>query len=447
MYNIFKPLLQQMLDMIPDEPLKNKLIRNGFWLYFFQFILAPAGYLIKVMVSNELTVEDVGLFYSIMWLISIVSAYNDLWLTEALQYYLPHYFIDKEYNKAKTIIIFTRIIQFISGLIISGLLYFWSDLLATHYFHSKSATTLLKYFSLYFLIINFFQVINSLFIAVQDVKRQQGIDVIRMRSVVILTFVSIKRGVLDSLIFTKRWLIWVLVAMIWSWFWLKKNFRWLFRDYSITRDKWLIKKQRSYGLWILIGIGAGTLLGQVNQQFALYFFWAKEAGYWTNYLSFYTIVGVITGPLISYLFPLLNELYKKWEEEKIKLLYRYLFIGIIIFGIIGWIGWYFLSEWVAVILFGEKFRQSGILFHHYAPFTITLPLIWILFQDIASRGMVRQRVFAIIYALIINTIASIILWKYFGLTGLVYGQLMWNLVLVWCGRYWWRKDKKFNHKN
>ena len=48
-----------MLDIIPDEPLKNKLIRNGFWLYFFQFIVAPAGYLIKIMISKELSVEDI----------------------------------------------------------------------------------------------------------------------------------------------------------------------------------------------------------------------------------------------------------------------------------------------------------------------------------------------------------------------------------------------------
>jgi len=112
------------MDLIPDEPLQTKLIRNGFRLYFFQFLLAPAGYLIKMMISRELSVEDIGLFYSIMGLITIISAYNDLGLTEALQYYLPHYFIDKEYSKAKTIIVFTWLMQFISGFLISGLLYF-----------------------------------------------------------------------------------------------------------------------------------------------------------------------------------------------------------------------------------------------------------------------------------------------------------------------------------
>jgi O-antigen/teichoic acid export membrane protein len=110
------------MDLIPNEPLKDKLLRNGFRLYFFQFLVAPAGYLIKMMVSRELSVEDIGLFYSIMGLIGIISVYNDLGLTEALQYYLPHYFIDKEYSKAKTIIIFTWLVQFISGILVAGIL-------------------------------------------------------------------------------------------------------------------------------------------------------------------------------------------------------------------------------------------------------------------------------------------------------------------------------------
>ncbi len=374
-----------------------------------------------------------------MGLITIISAYNDLGLTEALQYYLPHYFIDKEYSKAKTIIVFTWLMQFISGFLIAWLLYRGSDWLAISYFKTESASLLLKYFALYFIIINLFQVITSLFVAVQNVKRQQGVEAVRMRSTVILTFLSIYRWILTMVRFTQRWLVGVIIALIGSRFWLKKNFWWLLRDYPMIWDRKLIKQQRSYGLWILIGVGAGTLFGQVNQQFALYFFWAQAAGYWTNYLSFYTMVGILTWPLISYLFPLLNELYKKGEEEKIKLLYRYLFIGIAIFGIVGWIGGYFLSEWTAVLLFGEKFRQSWTLFQYYAPFVITLPLIGIFFQDIASRGMVKQRVWTIVYALVVNIIASLILWKYFGVAGLVYGQLLGNLVLVGCGWYRWRK--------
>lgn len=55
--------------LFPDEPLKNKLLRNGFRLYFFSFIVAPTGYIIKVIASRELSVEDIGIFYSVLGII------------------------------------------------------------------------------------------------------------------------------------------------------------------------------------------------------------------------------------------------------------------------------------------------------------------------------------------------------------------------------------------
>ena len=65
-----------------------------------------------------MSVEDIGLFYSILGLIGIVASYNDLGLTESLQYFLPHYLIAKDYVKAKTLLITTWLIQIVSGVVI-----------------------------------------------------------------------------------------------------------------------------------------------------------------------------------------------------------------------------------------------------------------------------------------------------------------------------------------
>ena len=423
----------QITDLLSEETLQTKLVRNGFWLYFFQFLVAPAGYLIKMMISRELSVADIGLFYNILWFIGVISIYNDLGLTEALQYYIPHYLIDKDYIKAKMIIVFTWIVQLISGFAVAGILYFGAEYFWPSYFHTADAIPLLQYFAFYFIILNLFQVISSLFIATQNVKRAQGVDMIRIWTVVILTFVSWYRWQLTALSFAWRWLCGVVVALLVSWIGLKKNFWWILRDYPLVRDKQLIWQQRKYGLRVLIGAWAGGLLWQINQQLAWYFLWNEAAWYWTYYLSFYTIVGVVVGPLISYLFPLLNELYKKGEDEKVALLYRLLFSGIIIFGVVWWIAGYFLAEPLSVLLFWQKFISSWTLFKHYAPFIFTIPLIGVLFQDIASRGMVQQRVYVLVIALIANIVASYIFITMYGLTWLVYAQLIGNLVLV----VWW----------
>ena len=101
-------------DFIPDELLKTKLLRNGFWMYFFAFLVAPTGYIIKLVIAQSLSVEEIGIFYSAMGVVMILSAYNDLGLTEALQYYLPRYLIAKDFDKTKSIALYTLLLQLCS---------------------------------------------------------------------------------------------------------------------------------------------------------------------------------------------------------------------------------------------------------------------------------------------------------------------------------------------
>ena len=426
-------------NYIPDELLEKKLIRNGFWLYFFSFIVAPTWYLIKIMIAWSLSIEEIGLFYSVLGLVSIFAAYNDLGLTESLQYYLPHYLIDRKYNESKSIFIYTLLLQLISGILIGGFLYFGAQWLSIRYFKNELARPLLQYFSFYFLFLNIFQAINSFFIATQKVKRSQGLEAARMWFVTLGTAALMFWWTLSLNSFSLMRITWVLISCILGYWGLHKHFGSIIHKATTLWDKWLFNKQRKYGIRVMIGAGTGTLFGQINQQFALYYLWAEAAWYRAYYLSFYTIVGIVTWPLIAYLFPLLNELYKKNQHDKITYLYKLLFIGIVLFGLIGGLSGYFLAQPVAVLLFGEQFRQAGVLFQYYAPFIFTIPLLGILFQDIASRGMVKQRVWVLVLWLMANTLASFILGNQYGLPGLVYAQLIGNIVLIIGGRYYYRK--------
>lgn len=434
------PLPEEHHTLLQDEPLKDKLLRNWFRLYFFWFIGAPAGYVIKVLIAGELSVGDIGVFYSIIGFIGIISAYNDLGLTEALQYYLPHYFIDKEFGKAKTIIVFTWVVQFLSIIVVCGVLRFWADWLTLHYFKSDIAPLLLRYFCLYFLFINLYQVLQSVFIATQKVKIYSALDAARIRIIVLLTAGSIRFSHLTVITFTIWWITGLFLATMGTCLYFRKEFKRLFSKIPFERSKHVIQKQRSYGFRVLLGTSAGTLLGQVNQQLALYRFGPEAAGQWAYYLSFLTLISVIVGPIISYLFPLLNELYKKDENIKIRYLYKILFLGTLIFGVVGGVSAYFFAEPFAVFLYGEQFRQAGTLFRSFAPFIFTIPLSGILFQDIASRGLVKQRVFAIFMGLCINILISWRLWHSLRMQWIVYGQVAGTVSLIIMGMFLWKKN-------
>ena len=139
-------------DLLQDETLSQKLIKKGFWLYLFWYLIAPGGYLIRLLISNspKVSVADVGILYSIISLISFLNVYNDLGLTESLQYFLPKFWIKKEYNHIKTTIYLSFLVQFGTAILIALGLWFGSDWLAINYFHNPISADILKYFCLYF---------------------------------------------------------------------------------------------------------------------------------------------------------------------------------------------------------------------------------------------------------------------------------------------------------
>lgn len=425
------------------EPLKNKLLKNSFWLYFFAFLVAPAWYILKLIIARQLTLEEIGLFYSVLWLVTIISAYNDLGLTDAIQYFIPKYIIQHRYAKAVTLVWITCWMQLITAAFFWGMLYFFSGRLAEHYFHSSLAAPVLQVFSLYFLIINLYQVAVSLFFATQKVKRAQGVDTARMWSIVAFTAVmAYAVDVLSLLLYTyiRLWgvIVWLLVAFIGT----RNLFPWIF----VKPSEWLkknreIKKRLSYGWRVMIWQSAGTLYGQVNQQLVLFFLGSANAAIRAYYLVFFSIISIVSVPLSSYLFPLLNELYEKQENNKIQVLYKYLLYAVIAFGIVGGITAYYLSPRISEFLFGAAFRQAWELFQLFSPWIFMMPCISIIFSDIASRGMVRERVYVLLIGLVVNTVASYFFIRAYGLVWSVYGHIAGTvsllLVSLWFYRAQW----------
>lgn len=162
------------------QTLGQKLIKKSFRIYVFHILVIPTGYISKVLVSHSLTVEEVGLFYSILGIIGLLSAYNDMGLTEALQYYLPQYKHHKKWNEYKTLVIITFLSQTISALLLIGFIFVGADRLSVHYFHSAQAADLLKIFAWYFLFLNITQVFYSVVTSHQDVVSNGAVEAIRM---------------------------------------------------------------------------------------------------------------------------------------------------------------------------------------------------------------------------------------------------------------------------
>lgn len=392
--------------ILDDEWVFHKLKSKWIRIYAFSFLAVPVSYGIKLLASRELAVDDIWLIYGLLWFIGLISVYNDLWLTDALQYFLPKYIINKDAAKAKWLMYFTLVSQLISWLFLGILLFFLAPRLAQNYFHSPEAGYLLKYFWIYFFVINFFQVLQSFYFAVQHVKAERIIEFTRM-TLVLISIVWFRQFWMLSLytLAVGRVIGVSLTTLISARYFFTRYYKnFLSWTHSISsRDA---RTRIWYGFWSLIGANARTIFGQIDMQFILIYMGKESAWYRTNYMSLNSLSSYIFIPLLSFLFPVFTELAEKKQFQKIILLRKRLFISILWFwGIVGYI---FHTRWeeIAKMVFSDKYLLSWEILSASA-FLLMSPLLGIMnFQLLRSLGKVRIVTFIQIWIVLLHTLVS-----------------------------------------
>lgn len=422
------------IDLLPDQPLGEKLIKKGFWLYFFSYLIGPIGYFIRIIISNNLTVSDVWIVYSIIWFVSLLSSYNGLWLTESLRYFIPKYYIKKQFNFIKTSIFWSLWIQTLTSTLIIFFLRQGSDWLALNHFHSVEAGQILRYFCRYFLGINLFQVLQSVIISFQDTLISKLMEFIKMFAILSFSiiFFFIWKG--SILTYSLAWILWLWVAMIIGIILSWKKYGFVLTAWKLSHDKVMLSKYWKYSLWAFLAMNAGVLLWMIDQQMIIVILWAENAWYYTNYLSLFNIIWILVSPIFMLLFPMFTEILAKKQMNKLKLLQNFLYTYLSLLTISLSVLLVVLGPEIVTILYGNKFIFSGILLSYGASFFVLNTLLSINFTILAGMGKVKQKTLITLLAAWVNIVLNLILlntiWIYWALISTMFGWfLMWILTL------------------
>jgi stage V sporulation protein B len=429
--------------------LSEKFIKKGFWLYLFSFIIAPMGYIVKIIISWELTVSEVWILYGIISLIWLISAYNDLWMSASLNYFVPQFVTEKRYDRVKSILFFALFIQIFTSLLIALSLYLGADFIANNYFQTNAAKETLKIFAFYFIWINILQTLSGFYIAVQDTFNQKIIDF--TRNIIVMFFVLyIFFWDLSSLVnYSYSWLIWLYIWLIISLYifynkYYKKYFKWE----KIIFEKELIIRIVKYAWLVAIWASAWVILSQMDMQMIIYILWTTDAWYYTNYLSIIWIPFLFITPIFWMLFPIYSELYAKWEINKIKqikqIFYKFFTAIWIAFNLLFFI----FSEIIAFSLFWEKFITSWMILKYSILFLMFNFLLQINWNILSWIWKVKERVKIVFIAIVFNFFTNLILINYIWVYWAALATWIW-WILIWLlwEYYLWKKYRvKFNYK-
>ncbi len=404
-----------------DHHLSQKwVIKNTFWIYLITFLIAPMQYVIRMMIAKELPLEQVGIFYSLMWLTGIIAIYNDLWFREAIGYFYPQYLAKKDHNKAKTILVVTLILQIISSLLFAVILYRASDWIALHYLKDSSGSFAIQVFGAYLLFYIIYNFIDGIFMIFQDWFWNKIIGFISYILLVLCVFLTPSwlfsfLGVRSNLTgFILSNIVPSIICIGIGLFVFLKKYYTTIKQWTLQRDRPEYKKIQWYAFGVLITNNIIYLISQIDLQFTTFLFGAKEAALYSYGMMITNLTISLLAPIGGLLYPMISHFKARKEDHK---------FGMVMYGVMNYL-WalalslslflWMYSNHIATFLFGGEYRHAWSLIKRNLPFVVCGLLWWILYTVYAWLGMIKDRMKMLIGVLIINialnTILSRILW-------------------------------------
>ncbi len=387
-----------------QETLAEKFVKKWSWLFFFTIIWAPLGYIIKIFLTGDLTPSEIGILYGIISLVTLLSTYNDLWLTESLNYFLPRYIIKKDYARCKYLLMLAFWMQMLTSVLIGSLLYFGADFLWTWHFKSEAAIPIIEIMSLFFVGINLMQVSVILFTASQNTKLQKWVEFFRMSMTTIgvwaLFFADIGNLISYAWVWIGAIFITVMLASILVY---KYYYIWYFEWVAMKRDMKLRRELVRYSIGTFVWANIWSLLHQLDQQILQNMTTTTDGWIYAIYLSLIGIPFIFLSPIIAFLFPVISEIYSRRDTPKIQLIHGIFSETMLI--LVLWMSGIFVMLGIPIttLLFGESYTESGRALLYIAPFLFLNILIQINFQVMAGTGMIKKRVVILAKTLILNT--------------------------------------------
>ncbi len=421
--------------------LSEKFLKKGFWLYLFTFLVAPIWYFIKILISWEVSVSDLGVLYWVISLITLLSAFSDLGIWESLKYFLPQYIQNKQYSHIKSILLYATIIQFLVGGILALTFFFWADFLANNYFKNPTSWEVMKVFSLFFLGINIFQIISQFFLAVQNTLYYKLAEFIRNIFMLLSVFLILFLDLGSVVNFWYIWIIWLYIWVFYSvWIFVQKYYYHFLHKESIVWSYKLFKEFFGYALLVFISAQASVILSQIDMQMIILMLWTLEAWYYTTYMSLIMIPFLLIWPVFLLLLPVFSEQYAKKNIPSIismKIFFQKYFIALwIFFGLFLFV----FSKEISFVLFWENFTKSWEILRYSSLFLLFNFLLQINFNILGAIGRIQSKLNITLIAIVFNMVLNIVLiWKIWVYGAALATWIWWLLIWILSEMSLWKQ--------
>ena len=433
-----------MTEETPDPGSYARRLVKGSAIVFAAFIASEIiGVFLRMFLARSLTVAEYGLFYAVFTLISFFILFRDLGLGSSLVKYIPEFTVRKKFIEIKSSIVFVLLVQAVFGLIVSTVLFFFSDHIAIALFRTLDASLPLKILSAWLFAAIFYTLMQTTFQGFQNMPAYASINFFNILSILLLAMLFV--GVLGLGVggVALAYLLAAVVIGFFSLTFFTRRYPHVFQEKaSVTKP--LLKKLFVFALPLLIGSVAGLIISYTDTIMITIFRTLPEVGLYQAAQPTARILWYVPSALGVVLFPLISEL---WARRKQRLLEEMLhFLTKFSFIIIMPIAFVFIAfpEIVINLLFGPGYLAGTTVLQILAAAAIVYAPFMILTEVMRGTGRPVILMKVVGFMACLNIVGNLALIPPYGIEGAAVATFAAHLLGLLLLAYYSRKLVKFS---
>lgn len=401
------------------------MIKGASWNFLFLVLAAPIGYFIRILYANSLTKVEVGLFYAILDLISIIAIFRGLGLNGAVTYFIPKFLVQRRKDLIKSTIISVLIIQTVMAVLAAFLMYLMSPIIINNYINSQGQMgDMAVIFAVFIIMVFGYYLFDGmklvLFNSIQGFQTQKiygTCNFLNISSILILSSIFIYFGFnvySPALAYT---ITPILMILLYGTIFLTKIFPEFFSEKYVFSKK-LLEDIFSYSMPVMFGSAGFIIMGYLDSICLTYFTGLDAVADYRNVaMPTVMVLSYFASSSCAVLLPMSTEMWEKGEmgnlSDGLKKILSYSFIISVPLAVI-------LSYFPTVLIklfFNENYLSAAIPMSILSFGIIFLSMNSIVFNIFNGIGKPHISTKILYIGAIFNLIFNILLIPKFGATG------------------------------
>lgn len=363
-----------------------------------------------------------GLLYSLLAFILLLGTFNDLGFGYSVSYFIPKFLKQNNSRSIWNVFLYNLLIEVGTALLLSLVLILNAEWLATQYFKTQAATTLILIGSLYLISQSINSAFKRFFIGMQSEKLYAPLNTIMLALTFVGAVLVIFAPDTSVSMFGLAWLFGSACTAGISLVLFYRNFD--FSPQRLVWDRILFRNMFSFAVPTLMNTSISSIIRASDIFFLTLFSGLLSAGQYNVIVPIAALSKIVVAPAMTIMMPLVSKLAVESQKEISDLVER-------IFRIIPTIGIYFalfialFPDEIILLLFGENWANMvGLELRVLAlgyPLTLCSGYLG---SVVDGLGLVKQKLYvSVVVATLVVFIGGTLIYFY-GLLGAIISNIL-----------------------